>query len=286
MTKSVKRIRPMRWLDDEVFAKVERGLSLESPNEKLRNRISDGVFDYLWSCQQKPLREAAVRKRLSAIKTAARKLHEMLNENPAGVAARAAMKAAMHRLFGKKTIMSAGFIADMRKQYEQLPNGKIRASMRGIFEGRSAHEDSPRDYVVDDEREVLWRVRALVHRKGRINLDELSEKLDQLCRVVDAYKKSKGGRPRFKAWDKLMLNLAAAYEEATGKRATVTENEHRAGAGERYSGRFVRVAAIVDRETASAVGFTGVRPRPNSALGPALQRVLKSRRTRKRSKTN
>ncbi|HEY5126773.1 MAG TPA: hypothetical protein VIJ35_05645, partial [Bradyrhizobium sp.] len=103
---------------------------------------------------------------------------------------------------------------------------------------------------------------------------------------IDAREKSKGGRPRDKAWDELMLNLAAAYEEATGKQATVTENEHRAGAGERYSGPFVRVAAIVDQEATSAVSFTGVTPRPNSALGPALRRVLKSRRTRERSKTN
>jgi hypothetical protein len=285
MTKSVMRIRPPLWLDDEVFAKLERELGLESPNKKLRNRLSGCVFDYLWSCQQKKPREAAVRKRLSAIKMAARKLHEVLNENPADVAARAVINAAMHKLFvGDKTIIGAEFIAGMRKQYEQLPNGKVKASMRGIFEERSGHKDFPMDYVVDDEREVLWRVKGLVHRN--INLDELSEKLDQLCGVVDAYKKSKGGRPRFKAWDELMLNLAAAYEEATGKQATVTENEHRAGAGERYSGPFVRVAAIVDQKMTSAVSFTGVRPRPNSALGPAFQRVLKSRRTRERSKTN
>lgn len=72
-----------------------------------------------------------------------------------------------------------------------------------------------------------------------------------------------------------MLNLAGIYADATGKQATVTENEHRAEAGERYSGAFVRVATIVDRAAAASVG---IEPRPNRALGPALRRLTKPRR--------
>ena len=78
-----------------------------------------------------------------------------------------------------------------------------------------------------------------------------------------------------------MLSLADIYEHATGKEPTVTENEHRAGVGERYSGQFIRMATLLDQATA---GFCNTEAHPNSALGPALRRLLKSRQLR-RSKT-
>ena len=82
MTKSVKRIRPMRWLDDEVFAKVEWELGLESPNETLRNRVDGCVFDYIWFSQHRPPYEAAVSDRLDAINEAALRLRKTLTEDP------------------------------------------------------------------------------------------------------------------------------------------------------------------------------------------------------------
>ena len=75
---------------------------------------------------------------------------------------------------------------------------------------------------------LAW-LRSLVHRNNRIDLDDLSDKLERLAGFVDAHKKSEGGNPGFWLWNRLMLDVAAAYEEATGKEATVTENEHRAG---------------------------------------------------------
>jgi hypothetical protein len=133
--------------------------------------------------------------------------------------------------------------------------------------------------VAPNEREVLWQIKGLARRRAGIDLDVISEELERLCWFVGSMKHSKGGRPSDWAWNALMGGLADAYEEATRKEATVTENEHRAAAGERYSGQFVRVAAILDRETAALC--VAVKPRPNRALGPALQRLL-----RRRSKTD
>ena len=289
MTKSVKRIRPMRWLDDEVFAKVERELGLESPNETLRNRVDSCVFDYIWFSQHRPPYEAAVSDRLDAINEAALRLRKTLTEDPIDAAARAAAKAAMDELFKKyhgKIIPRDTLRATMRALHDKLPDSTTKVAVEELLsDGDDKALQQTQSERIDERAVCNWVKWQILHRTG-IDVADLAEQLDQLCAFIDAREKSKGGRPRDKAWDELMLNLAAAYEEATGKQATVTENEHRAGAGERYSGPFVRVAAIVDQEATSAVSFTGVTPRPNSALGPALRRVLKSRRTRERSKTN
>jgi hypothetical protein len=114
---------------------------------------------------------------------------------------------------------------------------------------------------------------------SEINFDllGLSENLERL----ENYK-GQGGRPASEAWLNLMSQLAKMYKDETGEDATVTENEHGAGSGERYSGRFVRLAALVDQATAE---ISGLEPRPNSALGPALRRLLEPRSKRRRSKT-
>jgi hypothetical protein len=291
MTKPVKYKGP-QVLDDEEFAEIEGVLDLILP-ERLRERLSSSFFDYLWSCHHRPPHKAAVSERLKAMKKAALELRKTLTEDPIEAAARAAAKAAMDELFEKyhgKTIPGDALRATMRALLEKLPDSTIKVVAEEDFKNLSDGDDKAlqrrQSERILDERAVRYWVEGQILRRTGIDVADLAEQLDQLCAFIDAREKSKGGRPRDKAWDELMLNLAAAYEEATGKQATVTENEHRAGAGERYSGPFVRVAAIVDQEATSAVSFTGVTPRPNSALGPALQRVLKSRRTRERSKTN
>ena len=108
--------------------------------------------------------------------------------------------------------------------------------------------------------------------KNEPDLVDLSEKLERLCAFIDNYK-GKGGRPRSEAWNVLMMELGVLYEDVTGKKPTVTENDHRAEAGERYSGAFVRLATLVDGAIAE---LCGVKPRPNSALGPALRRLLRA----------
>ena len=108
-----------------------------------------------------------------------------------------------------------------------------------------------------------------VGHETNLNLSDLSEKLERLCAFIDNYK-GKGGRPRSEAWNVLMMELGVLYEDVTGKKPTVTENEHCAEAGERYSGAFVRLATLVDGAFAE---LCGVKPRPNSALGPALRRL-------------
>ena len=108
-----------------------------------------------------------------------------------------------------------------------------------------------------------------VGHKNQLDLADLSEKLERLCAFIDNCKGT-GGRPPLEPWNILMIELGVLYEDVTGKKPTVTENEHRAEAGERYSGAFVRLATLVDGEIAR---MFGVEPRPNSALGPALRRL-------------
>jgi hypothetical protein len=103
--------------------------------------------------------------------------------------------------------------------------------------------------------------------------NDIKKALDRLCSVIDAQGKSKNGRPKEQAWNIMMSNVMSLYRQKTGKRPTVTENEHRAEVGERYSGLFVPIATIVDRAAAS---YTGTRPLSNSALGARLRRLSKT----------
>jgi hypothetical protein len=171
-------------------------------------------------------------------------------------------------------ISQAEFSLAIEKQIEALPAGKLKASMMLSMEGRLDPDDEPR---------VLEKVKGLVLSKADLDLDDLSQKLCLLCGFIDTLKKNEGGRPRDAVWDGVMLDLAEAFEEATGKRARVTNNEHRAAAGERYSGHFVRLATIVEQGMAAA--SFNLKPRPNSALGPALIRLLNDRKPQGRSKT-
>jgi len=75
------------------------------------------------------------------------------------------------------------------------------------------------------------------------------------------------------------------YKSLTGDKAIPIERDPDEGALLqaralilRNTGSFVRAAAIVDHETASRIAFTGIKSRPNSALGPARRRLIKPRR--------
>jgi hypothetical protein len=256
---SASRKRAERWppqhLSEEVLAEIERELGSASPNEKVRSRLALCVHLYLTVfLPAPPPMEAAVRKRLKGIKTAASKLHKLLNEDVAVVAARAAFEAALDKVNGGR-IDSGWFIGLL----DQLPEN-------------------------NKEHLVLRQVRGVLLRRIGLDRDELSEKLERLYTFINNRKKSSGGNPGFRAWNRLMQDLAAIYADETGEKPTVTENEHRAETNERYSGRFVRIATLVDRATAEIASETyGTAPRSNSALGSALRYLLEPKR--RRSKT-
>jgi hypothetical protein len=237
------------------LAEIERELGSASPNEKVRSRLALCLHLYLTVfLPAPPPMEAAVRKRLKGIKTAASKLHKLLNEDVAVVAARAAFEAALDKVNGGR-IDSGWFIGLL----DQLPEN-------------------------NKEHLVLRQVRGVLLRRIGLDRDELSEKLERLYTFINNRKKSSGGNPGFRAWNRLMQDLAAIYADETGEKPTVTENEHRAETNERYSGRFVRIATLVDRATAEIASETyGTAPRSNSALGSALRYLLEPKR--RRSKT-
>jgi len=183
------------------------------------------------------------------MKKAGLELRKTLTEDPIEAAARAAAKAAMDELFKKyhgKTIPGDTLRATMRALHEKLPDSTTKVAVEELLSDGDdkALQRRQSDRILDERAVCNWVKWQILHRTG-IDVDDLAEQLDQLCAFIDLHEKSKGGRPGNKAWDDLMLNLAGIYADATGKQATVTENEHRAEAGERYSGAFVRVAAIV-----------------------------------------
>jgi hypothetical protein len=107
------------------------------------------------------------------------------------------------------------------------------------------------DPVLSRSETLEWAKSHLLRRCG-IDTNELSVQLDAICDEFDDRKPNKGGRPRSSQWEELILELANIFEETTGKKPSVTENEHRTRFGERYSGAFVRIATVIDRSTAAA----------------------------------
>ena len=139
MQKPVKQTgspKILQLLDDEVLAKVEQELGLTSPNEKLRNRLNDCVFDYVWFSQHKPPKQAAVRGTASREipSKAARKLQEKLEEDETERTARAAVRAEINRQINKRKI-TAGEMELIEKAMQQLPKkqtGKLLAAIKGL----------------------------------------------------------------------------------------------------------------------------------------------------------
>jgi hypothetical protein len=276
--------RPEQVLADEVYAEIERELGLNKPSQILRKELDRSVSLFLWDDSQRtPPRAKEIRKRLNAVSEAAAILCTRLKEDPTELSIRTAMRRVTDALLESKLAAGPEFNAAVRREAEKLPDIKFKPYYLNFFEDGGAGDN----FKIDDaphDREVLQQIKWLVLREVGIDLDVIVEQLDQLCRFIVTLKRGKGGRPPDRAWNALMSDLARIFEETTGGKATVTENEHRAAAGERYSGQFVSIAAIVDRETA-ALRLTNVKPRSNGALGPALRRLIEPRSVRRRSKT-
>jgi len=264
--------RASRQLKKLIDAEAEIARELGS-NESLRQRLSDCVRTYIDDVQRtgkmSRLTQSEVRRRLKQIKTAAAKLRNLFTENPKAATAKAELKSLEDQGYG--------FAATNSGWKEALGNDELRAlqetfaTMYESLKRKSIHVDGV-DVLVDGPN---------VQGNFDINVTKLCEMLDALCAFIDRQQKKIGGRPTSEAWNSLMLSLAGIYEDATRKEATITENEHRAGVGQRYSGGFIRVATWLDKATAD---YRKVEARQNSALGPALRRLLKARQNR-RTKT-
>jgi hypothetical protein len=244
MTKPVKSTGtgPPHWLNDDVLVQIEKVLGLDTPNDRLRRRLDSAVFNYIWCSQHPPANEAAVNKRLKEMKVAADKLRTLIkdpiNQHPRNTATE--------------------IFAEARKWLDETPPEKMDEVLDEMDKRR-------------ESRAVQNRVAGLVLRETDIDVDDLAEKLEQIYSFIDAREKSKGRWRGYEFWNELMLEVATIYQEATGKRATVTESEYGAKTGKRYTGTFVGIATIIDEATAASA-FT--QPRPNSVLGRALRRLI------------
>jgi hypothetical protein len=252
---------PVRKLID-AEAEIARELGL---NKSLHLRLSRCVTQYLRDLEEASqvprVKPRKVRSRLKSIKTATSKLRDFFTENPRAAAARAELKSFEDRGYG---------FAEITPHWkEALSDDQLRGLQESVA---LTYELLERKSVYVDGVDVLW---STVPRNFAIDVTELSKTLDVLCASIGIMQpRGQDGRPASETWNRLMRSLAAIYQDATGKKPTITENEHRAEAGERYSGQFIRLAALLDRTTANYCGTTA---RPNSALGPALRRLLEPR---------
>ncbi len=263
---------PVRRLID-AEAEIARELGL---NESLRSRLSHCVTSYIRDVREASERprvlQSKVHRRFKSIRKAASKLRKFFTESPKADKARVSLKDFENSGYG---------FAAVDPNWKQTLGDE---RLRGLQEATASfYGQLNRNSVWVDGRDVLFH--------SPIDSNGLCKALDQLCEFIDKQEKGTGGRPASEAWDNLMLQLAAIYEAATGKEATVTENEHRAEQGERYSGPFIRIASLIDHTTADYCkteahpnSALGPEAHPNSALGPALRRLLKSRKN-PRSKT-
>src|SRR5690242_15962570 len=85
LIEAAKHWHPPQQLDEQVLAKIEQQLSLATPDNSVRTRLAELVFEYQHGGKvYKSSRqiETTVRKRLKAAKKAATKLLSILNEEP------------------------------------------------------------------------------------------------------------------------------------------------------------------------------------------------------------
>jgi hypothetical protein len=100
---------------------------------------------------------------------------------------------------------------------------------------------------------------------------ELLDQLEHLLRVTQSVTKSRGGQQPDYDHHVLMRHVADIYERTTGERPSVSWDEAKGV----YSGRLLRMAALVDAVAARAAKRS---PKTNSALGQRLQDVCGARR--------
>jgi hypothetical protein len=271
VTKTIKREDPMQGLDDGTFAPATLELMRDAGNAFLARERSRR--------RQEKLKET---KNWQKVLEIAREMNHPLGPS-------------------KPTFSDDSFERIERKLGLVSPDDKLRERLTYEVQGYCLDTVSPIAYktvrhavlrrklkeikdAANSLREKLYAGNKVIPLGDRpvaaavvnwlqtadIGWDDIVRALDRLCSVIDAQEKSKGGRPTQKAWNHMMSTVMTLYRQKTGKRPTVTENEHRAGVGERYSGLFVSIAAIVDRAAAS---YTGTRPLSNSTLGARLRRL-------------
>jgi hypothetical protein len=94
--------------------------------------------------------------------------------------------------------------------------------------------------------------------------------------------KDMGGRPRMRAFGALIRGLARVFEDATGRRATITRDHFRSGG---YSGRFWNFVEIIRPIATTIIETSGAgslgQPKTEVARGKFIEEVLKKVRTEK-----
>jgi hypothetical protein len=112
------------------------------------------------------------------------------------------------------------------------------------------------------------------------HLRRISASLDRLS-TRELFKDT-GGRPGKKAFARLVRELARVFEDATGKRATITRDHYRASG---YSGRFWDLVEIVRPIAATIIEVSGAgslaQPETDVARGKFIEEILKRVRTEK-----
>jgi hypothetical protein len=157
-----------------------------------------------------------------------------------------------------------------------------RRRMRLIAE-RAHTAATPQEFsstLDQTEREAwLWRVKDLgltypTDPRIAADLRNLAAGLD---RMLTSALLDRGGRPKMAAFERLIKELAHIFQRATGRRAALTRNHHRA---EGYSGRFWNFVEIVRPITAAIIETSGAgllaQPTTAYARGKYIEEVLKA----------
>ncbi len=125
-------------------------------------------------------------------------------------------------------------------------------------------------YIGDDQSE---QARALAYGfaldflgASDVLVQHLHELVEQANETLDVMPPDKGGRPPDVAFEMLLRTLANFYKDETGKKPTVTWDEH----NNRYSGTFLKFLQACCRAFAPKYAA-----KTNQALGKATQRALK-----------
>lgn len=111
---------------------------------------------------------------------------------------------------------------------------------------------------------------AIMLDAAGVDMGQLVEQLEVILSVTKTVDvdKDKGGRPSDNEFKVLMVRVVDIFQQATGRRATLTWD-----AVERvFAGKFFRVAELVDAAAASA---TQTERQSHSGLGNLLRRLLK-----------
>jgi hypothetical protein len=125
--------------------------------------------------------------------------------------------------------------------------------------------DAIGDFLLDESADI-GTVAVILGAAG-VDLSALEVHLNALLAATENIRKSRGGRPPVNVdYGVLMMRLAGIYHAATGREATVTAHRVKGV----FSGRFFRLAELVDHAAASA---SKTKPMTNGALGELLRKI-------------